>query len=109
MKWRNEMEFFVYDEQADDGKKFIVIHCHLVGEDNDEDEKHPPSSYTNLWPSLENPFHEDMMVWQVNIRHTLETEPRVKVTVKVGPNPEHRLNKGWDILNDVRIIVLLIC
>ena len=97
--WRNEMEFIVYDKHAEVGKKFIVVHSHFVGEDDRDDPSHPPNSYTDLWPSLQDdPFREDMMVWQVNIRHTLETEPRFKVTVTI-----HGLTTSWAFLNGVRV------
>ena len=96
--WRNEMEFIVYDKHAVDGKKFIVVHSHFVGEDVEGEPESPPTSYTNLWPSLgDDPFREDMMVWQVNIRHTLEVEARCKATVIVK-----NCDDGWESINGVR-------
>ena len=96
--WRNEMEFIVYDKQADDKKRFIVVHSHFVGEDHPEDQELDPEiQHTDLWTSLKDPFAEDMMVWQVNIRHTLEVKPRSEATVKV-----HSCDDGWECINGVR-------
>ena len=96
--WRNEMEFIVYDKQADDKKRFIVVHSHFVGEDHPEDQELDPEiQHTDLWTSLKDPFAEDMMVWQVNIRHTLEVEARCKATVIVK-----NCDDGWESINGVR-------